>query len=87
MNTKTLKGMGAAASLLVGIGTASPALADIYRPAIIGPRRTTLTLLPSTALIAALSVPKPGCPITTHRSMVPLRCNWCWDRMAIRLSK
>ena len=27
MNTKTLKGMGAAASLLMGIGAASPALA------------------------------------------------------------
>ena len=31
MNTKTLKGMGAAVSLLVGIGTASPHLQ--HRPA------------------------------------------------------
>ena len=30
MNTKTLKGMGATVSLLVGIGTASPALADTF---------------------------------------------------------
>ena len=32
MNTKTLKGMGAAVSLLVGIGTASPALATSTGP-------------------------------------------------------
>ncbi len=30
MNTKTLKGMGATASLLIGIGAASPALADTF---------------------------------------------------------
>ena len=32
MNTKTLKGMGAAVSLLVGIGTASPAFATSTGP-------------------------------------------------------
>ena len=36
MNTKTLKGMGAAASLLIGIGAASPALATLTGPQTLG---------------------------------------------------
>ncbi|MGH8532405.1 MAG: hypothetical protein ACREV1_06635 [Gammaproteobacteria bacterium] len=36
MNTKTLKGMGVAASLLIGIGAASPALATVTPPQILG---------------------------------------------------
>ena len=56
MNTKTLKGMGAAASLLIGIGAASPALATFTPPQILGPHRTASMCGPSAAL-RALPVP------------------------------
>ena len=65
MNTKTLKGIGVAISLLVGISAASPVLAKATSARKLGAATNAIDVGPS-PVPTALPLAKPGCTISHH---------------------